>query len=483
MIKDELDYQKVGLKSGLEIHQQLDTNKLFCNCPSVLRIEEPDFTIKRNLHAVAGESGEIDIAAKHEMEKDKNFVYQGYNDNTCLVELDECPPYEINKEALKIALQISILLNAKILPIAQIMRKTVIDGSNTSGFQRTVLIAKDGYVETEKGKVSIESIALEEDAARIIEKKQGVSIFRLDRLGIPLIEIATAPDIKTPEQAKEVALHIGDILRSCNVKRGLGTIRQDVNMSLKKGARTEIKGVQDPDLIVKTLNSEIKRQIEIIKKGKNLKSEVRNALASGETEFLRPLPGAARMYPETDLPLLKISRQMINEAKKTLPKLRKEIEKELKITGLNQEMLKLLLQEGLLQEFEALLKLYNNPNFIVKALILWRKEIANREKLNEKQTNERLSVDIIESIIERVAKKKIKEEDVKGIMQELAQGKSFDESIMSEKKEINLEEKIIKIIKEKPGLSPNAYMGLIMKEFKGKVDGKKAMEIIRKFVK
>ena len=310
-----------------------------------------------------------------------------------------------------------------------------------------------------------------------------VSIFRLDRLGIPLIEIATAPDIKSPEKAKEVALHIGDILRSCNVKRGLGTIRQDVNMSLKKGARTEIKGVQDPDLIVKTLNSEIKRQIEIIKKGKNLKSEVRNALASGETEFLRPLPGAARMYPETDLPLLKISRQMINEAKKTLPKLRKEIEKELKITGLNQEMLKLLLQEGLLQEFEALLKLYNNPNFIVKALILWRKEIANREKLNEKQTNERLSVDIIESIIERVAKKKIKEEDVKGIMQELAQGKSFDESIMSEKKEINLEEKIIKIIKEKPGLSPNAYMGLIMKEFKGKVDGKKAMEIIRKFVK
>ncbi len=253
-----------------------------------------------------------------------------------MVELDECPPYEINKEALKIALQISILLNAKILPIAQIMRKTVIDGSNTSGFQRTVLIAKDGYVETEKGRVSIESIALEEDAARIIEKKQEVSIFRLDRLGIPLIEIATAPDIKSPEQAKEVALHIGDILRSCKVKRGLGTIRQDVNMSIKKGARMEIKGVQDPDLIVKTINSEIKRQIILIEKSKEIKPEVRNALANGETEFLRPLPGAARMYPETDLPLLKISSQMINESKKTLPKIRKEIEKELKITGLNQ---------------------------------------------------------------------------------------------------------------------------------------------------
>ncbi len=480
---DELDYQKLGLKSGLEIHQQLDTNKLFCNCPSVLRIEEPDFTVKRKLHAVAGESGEIDIAAKHEAEKDKDFIYQGYDSSTCLVELDECPPYEINKEALKIALQISILLNAKILPIAQIMRKTVINGSNTSGFQRTVLIAKDGYVETEKGRVSIESIALEEDAAREISKQGSIVVFRLDRLGIPLIEIATAPDIKSPEQAKEVALHIGDILRSCKVKRGLGTIRQDVNMSIKKGARMEIKGVQDPDLIVKTINSEIKRQINLIGKTKEIKPEVRNALANGETEFLRPLPGAARMYPETDLPLLKISRQMINEAKKTLPKLRKEIEKELKITGLNQEMLRLLLQEGLLQEFEALLKLYNHPNFIVKALILWRKEIASKENLSEKQIDERLSIDIIESIIERVAKKKIKEGDVRGVMQELAQGKSFDEAIKSEKKEINLEEKIIKIIKDKPGLSPNAYMGLIMKEFKGKIDAREVMGIIQKLVK
>ncbi|GBE19532.1 aspartyl/glutamyl-tRNA(Asn/Gln) amidotransferase subunit B [archaeon BMS3Abin17] len=483
MTEDEFDYQKLGFKSGLEIHQQLDTNKLFCNCPSVLRMEEPDFSVKRKLHAVAGEGGEIDIAARHEAEKDKEFIYQGY-DSVCLVELDEEPPHQINSEALKIALRISLLLNAKILPITQIMRKTVINGSNTSGFQRTVLIAKDGYVETESGRVGIEGIALEEDAAREISKQGKIVVFRLDRLGIPLVEIVTAPDIKSPEQAKEVALHIGDILRSCKVKRGLGTIRQDVNMSIKRGARMEIKGVQNPDLIVKTINFEIKRQINLIGKARNIKPEVRNALANGETEFLRPLPGAARMYPETDLPLLKISRQMINEAKKTLPKLRKEVEKDLAKTGLNQEMLNLLLQERMLDEFNALLKLYNNPNLIVKALILWKKEIAKRENLSEKKMQERLSVDIIESIIGRVVSGKIKERDIRGVMQELARGKSIAEAVKFEKQDNGaIEEKIMKIIKEKPGLSPNAYMGLVMKEFQGKIDAREVMEIIKKYVK
>ena len=483
-MEEKFDYQKLGLKCGLEVHQQLDTQKLFCNCSSLLRQNEPDFTVKRKLHTVAGESGKIDIAAKHEMEKNKEFIYQGY-DTTCLVELDEEPPHQINIEALKIALQISILLNAKILPITQIMRKTVIDGSNTSGFQRSVLIARDGYVETKYGNVVIKGIFLEEDAARIISKDQGISIFRLDRLGIPLIEVTTAPDIKSPEQAKEVALHIGDILRSCKVKRGLGTIRQDVNMSIKGGARTEIKGVQDPDLIAKTIDSEIKRQIEIIKKGKTFKPEVRNALSSGETEFLRPLPGAARMYPETDLPLLRISREMINQVKKGLPKLRSEIEEELISRGLNKEMIKLLLSRNLLSEFEALLKLYNNHNFIIKSLVLWPKEIAIREKLSEKEIQEKLSIDIIESLIEKVARGRIKESEIKGIMTELAKGKTIEEVIGIKREEINIEERILKIIKEKPGLSENAYMGLIMKnsEFKGKIDGKEIMEIIKKFMK
>ena len=217
---EELNYSEIGLKSGLEIHQQLDTSKLFCNCPSLLRKDEPSFKVKRKLHAVAGEFGQVDVAVSHEMEKGKEFLYQGYDTN-CLVELDEEPPHQINQEALEIALQIAILLNCKIIPITQIMRKTVLDGSNTSGFQRTVLIARDGWLETNFGKVGIDTICLEEDSARIIDKSEKISIYRLDRLGIPLVEIATAPDIKSPEQAKETALLIGDILRSCKVKRGI----------------------------------------------------------------------------------------------------------------------------------------------------------------------------------------------------------------------------------------------------------------------
>ena len=122
------DYAKLKFKAGLEIHQQLDSDKkLFCNCPTLLRKDEPDFVVKRKLHAVAGESGEVDVAALYQKSLNKNFGYQGY-DTTCLVELDEEPPHEINSQALKIAIQIALLLNMKIIPITQIMRKTVIDG-------------------------------------------------------------------------------------------------------------------------------------------------------------------------------------------------------------------------------------------------------------------------------------------------------------------------------------------------------------------
>jgi len=158
----------------------------------LLRKDEPDFVIHRKLHAVAGESGEVDVAAQYQKSLDKNFEYQGY-DSTCLVELDEEPPHEINKNALQIALHISFLLNCKIMPLTQIMRKTVIDGSNTSGFQRTVLIAKDGYLDTNHGRVGIESVFLEEDAARIVERTDEKEIYRLDRSGIPLVEIVTTP--------------------------------------------------------------------------------------------------------------------------------------------------------------------------------------------------------------------------------------------------------------------------------------------------
>src|SRR3990172_2742836 len=367
----DVNYGELGLKCGLEIHQQLDTFKLFCNCPSLLKQTEPDFRVKRKLHAVAGESGSVDEAVAYEAGREREFLYEGYN-TTCLVELDEEPPHLINPEALKIALQVSLLLYCKILPITQIMRKTVLDGSNTSGFQRTVLIARDGYITTNYGKVGIDTICLEEDSARIIDKKGKTVIYKLDRLGIPLIEIATAPEIKSPGQAKETALLIGDILRSCKVKRGIGTIRQDVNLSIKGGKRIELKGFQDIRNIETALTNEVIRQKGLVESG-NSKSEVRNVLPDGTSEFLRPMPGAARMYPETDLPILKISRDMINDAKKNLPQLRADAEKDFKKFGLGEEMIKLLFKYNKMDEFRELLQTMNNPSLIAKILLVYPK--------------------------------------------------------------------------------------------------------------
>jgi glutamyl-tRNA(Gln) amidotransferase subunit E len=471
----------VKIKSGLEIHQQLETHKLFCNCPSVLRNDEPEFEIRRKLHAVAGESGEIDVAAKHEAELDKQFVYQGY-DTTCLIELDEEPPHLINQEALQTSLHIALLLNCEIMPIAQIMRKTVVDGSNTSGFQRTVLIARNGYVETSLGKVGINALLLEEDSARPVSEGGSVKVYKLDRLGVPLVEIATEPDIKNAEHAKETALLIGDILRSCKVKRGIGTIRQDLNISIPGHPRTEIKGFQDPKMMIKTFEIEVERQKKNLKSNGGLVSEVRGALPSGESKFQRPMPGASRMYPETDLPLLRISREIINEAKRTLPKLRSDINDELRKKGLSEEMIKLIVKMGRVDEFKALLFIIDEPVFVAKVMVELPKEIGAHEGVEN--INEVLTDDIVESILQGVKSGKISRGSVKHVMEEIVNGKSFDEAIKIEKVGVGeIEGEIVKLIKEKPGLSRGGYMGLIMKEFKGKVSGKEVGEILGKLLK
>ena len=471
------------LKSGLELHQQLNTKKLFCNCPSILRNDEPEYVVTRRLHPVPGESGEVDEAARFEALKRQEFVYECYKDNVCLVDLDESPPYNIDNNALSIALKIALLLNCEIIPYTQIMRKTDIDGSNTSGFQRTVLIAKNGYVDTASGKVGIASVCLEEDSARIIKQEKDKIVYRLDRLGIPLVEIATEPDIKTSEQAKEIALHLGEILRACDVKRGIGTIRQDVNLSIEEGQRIEIKGVQEPALIQKTIEIEVERQKALIKKGNSI-AEVRKANPDGTTSFLRPMPSAARMYPETDLPLLYISREVINDAKKDLPRLKSELRQDLEKHGLNQEMIKLILEENKLEDYKTLLNLYKNPNLIAKLLVLWQREIAVKEKISEKKLKELLHLDILELILENVRDKKIDESHARAVLTDIAKGKSVQEALKVERAdESHIEEEILKLVKEKPGLSINAYMGLVMAKFKGKISGKEIMEILKRIIK
>jgi glutamyl-tRNA(Gln) amidotransferase subunit E len=254
------------MRIGFEIHQQLDTHKLFCSCPSLLREDDPSYACLRRLRPTQSELGEVDEAAMKEFLKGKTYIYQGYSDTTCLVELDEEPPHTPNIEALKTALEIALLLKAEVVDEVHFMRKLVIDGSNTSGFQRTAVIAVDGVLELKEGRVRISTICLEEEAARKIADNDGETVFRLDRLGIPLVEISTAPDMTSPAMAREAALRIGEILRSTGkVKRGLGTIRQDINVSVEGGARVEIKGVQDLNQIPLIIKKEGKRQRMLLK--------------------------------------------------------------------------------------------------------------------------------------------------------------------------------------------------------------------------
>ena len=274
----EYDYEELGLVAGLEIHQQLDTEtKLFCDSPTVER--DPDEAareITRQLHPTKSELGELDDAAMEESRVDREFTYLAY-DTTCLVEEDDEPPRRVDGEALSVALQIADLLDLSVVDQAHVMRKLVIDGSNTSGFQRSILLGQDGEIETESGSVSVVDLMLEEESAKRVEETEDGVVYSLDRLGVPLVEIGTGPDIRSPEGAREAAERIGMLLRSTGaVKRGLGTIRQDVNVSIADGARVEVKGVQDLQGIEDIVRGEVGRQAELLE----IRDELRERDAS-----------------------------------------------------------------------------------------------------------------------------------------------------------------------------------------------------------
>ncbi|MFC6752842.1 Glu-tRNA(Gln) amidotransferase subunit GatE [Halorubrum tibetense] len=262
----EYDHEELGLVAGLEIHQQLDTaTKLFCDSPTVEREPaEAEREITRQLHPTKSELGELDRAAVEESRVDREFTYLAY-DTTCLVEEDDEPPRRVDDEALSVALQIADLLDVSVVDQAHVMRKLVIDGSNTSGFQRSILLGQGGEIETSYGTVSIEDLMLEEESAKRVEETDDGVVYSLDRLGVPLVEIGTGPDIRSPEEAKAAAERIGMLLRSTGaVKRGLGTIRQDVNVSIAEGARVEVKGVQDLQGIEDIVRGEVGRQAELL---------------------------------------------------------------------------------------------------------------------------------------------------------------------------------------------------------------------------
>lgn len=631
-----MNYSSLGLKIGLEIHQQLDTKKLFCNCESKL-VDEIGIEFIRALRPTQSELGELDKAAVEEAKKKLLFKYQ--TANTCLVEADEEPPHLANIDAINIAIEVSLLLNAKILDEIHFMRKIVIDGSNTAGFQRTALVATDGFIDSSIGKVGIATICLEEDAARKIGTEEGMVIYRLDRLGIPLVEIATKPDIKTPEHAKEVAKKIGDFLRATGkVKRGLGTIRQDLNISINGGARVELKGVQDLKSIPNVIEQEIKRQLnlieiknelqkrgvknlkgnildvsdifrntecQIIKKMKNkvfglrlegfkgligskfcaipknkinfqhkhrlgrefaqyvkvkgirgifhtdelpsygiskreveevnktlnikeidafvlvaenekkaktalniilerartaikkLPEEVRRVNPDNTTEYMRPMPGSARMYPETDVPPIRINRERIEKIKKNLPELLKDKEKRfVKEYGISEEQAKQLINTNSFNAFEDYVNLvmkskmkkdkFEISSIVAKAILNSLPELKREGLLikNEKK--------VLNEIFSLFAEGKLAKEGVEEILIYVAKNEcEVDKAISAlgfgvlKHKEIeNIIKNIIKereeFVKKKGMASLGPIMGVLMKELRGKADGKLLSEILKK---
>jgi len=615
----DYDYEKLGLKVGLEIHQQLNTKrKLFCNCPTKIRDDEPHGEIERVLRPSQSEMGHIDKAALLESKKEKKFVYQYYNDTTCLVELDDEPPHNVSEDAVDTALEVSTLMNMKIADEIHIMRKMVIDGSNTSGFQRTMFVSQEGFIETEYGNIRVTSLCLEEDACKKVEDGKDYTKYCVDRLGIPLLEITTEPDITSPKMGKEAARRIGTILRATGkVKRGLGTIRQDVNISINGGARIEVKGVQNLDLIEKIIENEVTRQIslnelkeELIKRNaevidqivditellkdtesKVLKSalknkgvikaillkgfsgligrevqpgrrlgtefsdrgkviggvgglfhtdelpkygiteeevvklkefmrcaendavilvadsknkveralhavieraketligipeETRKALDDGNTSYLRPLPGAARMYPETDVPKILVTEEMCERIKNNLPEMPEEkVVRFVKDYELNEDLAKQMVMSYNVELFENLSKTYPKvkPTLIATTLEATLKEIKREGLDTDILTDEHLTY-VFGGLSDDKMSKEALPEVIKGFINNPK--KKLDEvleiiglSLMSKEEVENVIEEIINqnigVVTEKGMGAMGLLMGRCMAQLRGKADGK-----------
>ncbi len=254
------------LKVGLEIHRQLDTeHKLFCACPTDFAESEPEENFLRRLRPTQSELGQVDQAALFEFHRGRSVRYEADNQTSCLVEMDEEPPSKLNAEAVEVCLTAALLMNAKPVDEIHVMRKIVIDGSNTTGFQRTCVIALEGGLTVDGKEIPIQQISLEEDAARKTGQSSETVGYRIDRLGVPLIEVTTAPVLYTPSEVEKVAYAIGTALRATRkVKRGLGSIRQDLNISIPGGALIEIKGVQELDVLGSVVETEVNRQQKLL---------------------------------------------------------------------------------------------------------------------------------------------------------------------------------------------------------------------------
>jgi Glu-tRNA(Gln) amidotransferase subunit E-like FAD-binding protein len=465
-----LDYKEINLKCGLEIHRQLDTkHKLFCDCPTTMLEKDPLSIIKRKQHPVASELGEVDISAQYEFLRDREFNYQIFKNEDCLVECDEEPIHPVNKEALEIVIKIALLFNCTIPEEIQVMRKTVIDGSNTSAFQRTMIVGLNGFLEYMGRKIVITHVSLEEDAAGIVDEENGKITYKLNRLGVPLVEICTGllTDF-SPKDVQDIAYMLGMICRSTGkVKRGIGTVRQDLNVSIRNGERVEIKGLQELNIMSKIIELEVQRQLSLPKVIK----ETRALNPDGTTRFTRPLPGAARMYPETDIPPVPIDEKMIDRIKKELPELWTEKYNRFKEKlNLSDELTKEILGSEYLDLFEKLIKKYKvSPSVIANLFTNTLKDMKKRENV----LVENLSDNDFEEIIDLLDRGKIVKESIPEIIKyKLNHPDSRISDFIKKFETIGISElrKIVKeVIEKNKGAPEGKIIGIVMSQVRGKV--------------
>ena len=483
-----IDYRKLGLKAGLEIHLQLDTKrKLFCNCSAAMQEKEPIAIVKRKLHPVASELGEVDVAAQFEYLRDRTFYYQVFRGETCLIDLDEAPPLPLNQEALEIALQIALLFHCSIPEEIHVMRKTVIDGSTPMGFQRTMIVGRNGYLKYRGKEIEIAHVALEEDAAAIVKEENGKVTYRLNRLGVPLVEIGTGLLVGfTPQEIQEIAYLIGITCKSTEkIKRGIGAIRQDLNVSIKKGNRVEIKGVQELGMIAKVIENEVKRQMSLIEKGEKVEKETRAALPDGTTKFLRPLPGAARMYPETDIEPIRIEKKFLRRVKRSLPEPWPKKLRRFKVKlKLSDELAKQILKSNYLHLFEEIVsKERVDASIVANTFVSLLKDLEKREKVKI----ENLTENHFKETFKLLARKKIVKEAIPEILKHLA--KNPKKTPKDAVKDLGLEplskKELKRIVEEtiSPGLRLEKAIGLVMSKVRGRADAQEVIELIKKLMK
>lgn len=442
-----------------------------------MKEKQPIEIVERKLHPVASELGTVDQAAQFEFLKGRTFYYQAFKGESCLVDLDEEPIHPLNSEALTVALQVSLLFNCKIPSEIQVMRKTVIDGSNTSGFQRTAVVGLNGYLEFRGKNVPISQISLEEDACAIVGEEDGRVMYKLNRLGVPLVEVSTGLLVGyTPEEIQEIAYMIGITCRSTGkMKHGIGSIRQDMNVSITKGARVEIKGVQELGIMAKIVEGEVKRQM--IEKAKE---ETRTVLPDGNTKYMRPLPGASRMYPETDIPPVPVNTKYLAEIKKSLPEpLTKKLQRFEKELKLSQQLAKEILRSDYVEVFEKVKGV--EPSIVASTFTNVVKDLERSGVEISNITDENF-MDLFNNLAER----KIAKEAIPDILRMLAENNTKKISEVAKKLGFTTltHAELDKIIREtvKPDMPFNKAIGIVMSKVRGKADAQTVIKAVKKFL-